>query len=741
MSRLSLKNDFKDGEVLYGKELNTNNDATVAAVNDNYERIMNLQDLKADVVDVNNKLASKVDTSIFNTAIDSLNTTKADVSLVNTKADRSELDNKADKTEVQQGLANKADISYVNSQVSIKANASDLGNLSNLKTNNKSSAVAAINEIFDNGGGGTNNIDNLSITHNNAGDIQAIGVIDSNNSEVSIKTWTGTKGEYDALETKNPNMLYFITDDAKEIYNNFINVLDYGATGDGVTDDTTSIQNAINAAETSGDTNTVYIPNGTYLVSQIKLKSNVKIMGNGFNTILKSIDNNPNDSVICFNSTNVQYATVKNLCIKGNRWVDSNHSYTDGIRLDNEGGSGDCYTTLKNLKIVECAGNGIHIMTSVREVRIDNCVVPSNELNGLLMDENATDNFIYNSSFYDNKQNGVFNDNAANNKYVNCNSYWNGYGDDSVLEDDTNILPNGTTDSKYIKRYHGFNISRTVRCMFVNCSGQENFGHGMYLNDSHDNIFASYIGDCNGNVGSGNTLVSLGIEAIYSGLYIKDSSLLNVNGIFDNFRVALGTGEYTQKYAFEVYNSDDLYMTISSRNQVSDYNSENDFTDCYIMVNNNLIAGLEDIGGTTGDIPTKVSQLENDSGFITKDVNDLTNYTKSNDLSNVATSGSYNDLFNKPTIPANLSDLTNDEGFISEETDPTVPSYVKSITQDNITSWNNKSNFSGSYNDLSDKPTIPTKVSDLENDSNFATETYVTNAISTAIGSALGGSY
>lgn len=406
---------------------------------------------------------------------------------------------------------------------------------------------------------------------------------------------------------------------ASVVDNLFVNVMDFGAKGNGTTDDTQAIQDAINSVATSDLYDTVYIPNGTYLISQIKLKSNVKIKGDGFNTILKSIDNNPNNSVICFNSTNVQYSSVENLCIKGNRWVDSNNAYTDGIRLDNEGGSGDCCTTLRNLKIVECAGNGIHIMTSVRETRIDNCLSQSNELNGLLMDEDATDNFVYNCSFYDNKQNGVFNDNAANNKYINCNTYWNGYGDNSVLEDDTNILPNGTQDSKYIKRYHGFNISRTVRCMFTNCSGQENFGHGMYLNDSHDNIFASYIGDCNGNVGTGNTLVSLGIEAIYSGLYIKNSSLLNINGIFDNFKVALGTGEYTQKYAFEVYNSNDLYMTISSRNQVSNYNSENDFTDCYIMVNNDLIAGLENSGGIAGDIPTKVSQLENDSNFATED--------------------------------------------------------------------------------------------------------------------------
>lgn len=73
------------------------------------------------------------------------------------------------------------------------------------------------------------------------------------------------------------------------------------------------------------------------------------------------------------------------------------------------------------------------------------------------------------------------------------------------------------------------------------------------------------------------------------------------------------------------------------------------------------------------------------------------------------------------TVPEKTSDLINDSGFITSESDPTVPSYVKGITQDNITSWNNKSDFSGSYNDLTNKPTIPTKTSDLTNDSNFVT--------------------
>ncbi|MCQ2059790.1 MAG: hypothetical protein MJY71_08205 [Bacteroidaceae bacterium] len=38
-----------------------------------------------------------------------------------------------------------------------------------------------------------------------------------------------------------------------------------------------------------------------------------------------------------------------------------------------------------------------------------------------------------------------------------------------------------------------------------------------------------------------------------------------------------------------------------------------------------------------GNIPTKVSQLENDSGFITKTVSNLTKYTKTEDLPKIPT--------------------------------------------------------------------------------------------------------
>lgn len=42
-----------------------------------------------------------------------------------------------------------------------------------------------------------------------------------------------------------------------------------------------------------------------------------------------------------------------------------------------------------------------------------------------------------------------------------------------------------------------------------------------------------------------------------------------------------------------------------------------------------------------------------------------------------------------------------------QEIDPTVPSHVKRITREDIEGWNNKSEFSGNYEDLENKPQIP----------------------------------
>ena len=59
----------------------------------------------------------------------------------------------------------------------------------------------------------------------------------------------------------------------------------------------------------------------------------------------------------------------------------------------------------------------------------------------------------------------------------------------------------------------------------------------------------------------------------------------------------------------------------------------------------NLINEKQDKGdyALKSELPTKTSELTNDSGFIDVTVDNLENYTLTEDLSDVATSGSYND--------------------------------------------------------------------------------------------------
>ena len=162
-------------------------------------------------------------------------------------------------------------------------------------------------------------------------------------------------------------------------------------------------------------------------------------------------------------------------------------------------------------------------------------------------------------------------------------------------------------------------------------------------------------------------------------------------------------------------------------------------TPTYTLLNDTLQTQLDNIQYALAyDTQTNISQTNNDLSFIInaetyKEI-DLTNKPKINNVELVGNK-SLNDLGIQPygnyalesEIPTKTSDLTNDSGFITgyTETDPTVPNHVKNITQANITSWNNKSEFSGDYNDLTNKPTIPTiptNVSAFTNDAGYLTE-------------------
>ena len=77
------------------------------------------------------------------------------------------------------------------------------------------SSQKAVKKYIDDhsGGGGSVDIDGKSITKNSSDELQTVGVINQRNTANAIKTWTGTKAQYDAISTKDANTIYNITDD------------------------------------------------------------------------------------------------------------------------------------------------------------------------------------------------------------------------------------------------------------------------------------------------------------------------------------------------------------------------------------------------------------------------------------------------------------------------------------------------------------------------------------------------
>ena len=127
-----------------------------------------------------------------------------------------------------------------------------------------------------------------------------------------------------------------------------------------------------------------------------------------------------------------------------------------------------------------------------------------------------------------------------------------------------------------------------------------------------------------------------------------------------------------------------------------------DITNDIISVDSTVVALKTDLSDyvTSSELITELGNYVTTTDLATE----LLDYAELSDLATVATTGSYNDLLNKPTIPTDTSDLTNGAGYITSS----------ALTGYATESWVNNqgySTFSGSYNDLTNKPTIPAELS------------------------------
>ena len=227
-------------------------------------------------------------------------------------------------------------------------------------------------------------------------------------------------------------------------------------------------------------------------------------------------------------------------------------------------------------------------------------------------------------------------------------------------------------------------------------------------------------------------------------LYIRDK-----NGNFiempsvpgkSAYEIAVERGTFSgteQEFAeMQVINNKDIIDQITQEN-IDNWNNKSTFDGNY----NNLT--------NKPNIPTKVSNLQNDSGFITEIPNeyiteeelDSKGYlTEHQDISNLATkeelfNKDYNDLINKPNIPTHTSELENDSNYISEipneyitetELENTINNIEKTVSSDiqpidnNVTLWVNTSE---------DETTTVTRINDETVASNTTWSSEKVNAL------------
>lgn len=275
--------------------------------------------------------------------------------------------------------------------------------------------------------------------------------------------------------------------------------VDYGATGNGSTDDTTAIQNAINAAAASGvgtvKGGVVWFPPGQYVASTLSLRTGVTLAGVGTASqlLLKSGVDAPLLSVWKnVDGTQAAYVTVRDLCLLGSTATHTANRH--GIQVSTNHASvstpltgGDSYLDLSNVIVAYFGGHGVALgldpsggTADVREVRLINVVAFScgkaataNDISGIYV--RSTDSAFIGCTSAGNNGAG-FEIVRANNRFANCKGFYNYV--EFLITADRNQLSNCQAQDGHTD---GYRLASVMHTSMADCSADSNANIGVNL--------------------------------------------------------------------------------------------------------------------------------------------------------------------------------------------------------------------------------------------------------------------
>lgn len=318
-----------------------------------------------------------------------------------------------------------------------------------------------------------------------------------------------------------------------------------GTKGDGVTDDTLAIQNALNDLSTTGGV--LYLPKGTYLCGQITIPRHVRVVGAGqYQTILK-LKNGAHADFIVFNGA--RGSGIENVSIDGNK---TNNTSGSGILIKNDRSDIPWEDAVNGLQIqsvhiTNCKEHGIKAIApkvwvfTIRFAQIDHC-------DGYGVYNTATDNTFIGLNIAYCSAGGIY-ENGGNNRWIGAKIYINGQN---------------------AKDTGGLYIENCNRSQFSNIESQENYGHGVSIKNGKNLILENIICDLNGYDYRLVDTTGLDNSVPYAyGFYILYSNSIKISGMADNWKATSTPSQSTQKAPYYIDSAcDDIVLNIQTRNHL-----------------------------------------------------------------------------------------------------------------------------------------------------------------------------
>jgi len=319
------------------------------------------------------------------------------------------------------------------------------------------------------------------------------------------------------------------------------NVKNFGAVGDGITDDTEAIQNAINSCDD------ICIPTGTYIFTSLTIDSNKKIYGDNFNTILKG----------------------KTITIKGTNNILKNIIY-DG-NLDSDG----ILVTANNNLITDCEfynikNNDSNVGAAINCVSCNHIEIRNSYFHDLISGNENAEVGIDDGAIRAIRAYGCDYINIHNNRFENLNGLKDGdyihIASGELGTEDTNFPYNGTKRYNFndIKIHDNSFLQQTCKsCIKVQCSNVNIFNnHFNLINDtkSHYAIVRVQSGDYNNVFGNTFNVVEGAENYNHIILYEYTANGIIKNNIFDIEKTSIVNTTSSQDI-IQIQHSSDISVT------------------------------------------------------------------------------------------------------------------------------------------------------------------------------------